>query len=73
MGVLEPERILTSCNPFHNQDLYKYSVLPLSLCRIVIAVHSVMLLAICYIRSCILLCLFLCMTLFLLLTAVLPL
>ncbi|CAB1314608.1 unnamed protein product [Coregonus sp. 'balchen'] len=40
-GVLESEQIPTSCNLFHNQDLYKYSVLPLPHCRIVISAQSV--------------------------------
>ncbi|CAB1342959.1 unnamed protein product, partial [Coregonus sp. 'balchen'] len=37
--VLESEQIPTSCNLFHNQDLYKYSVLPLPHCQIVISAH----------------------------------
>ena len=40
-GVLESEQIPTSCNLFHNQDLYKYSVLPLPLCQIVISAQSI--------------------------------
>ena len=40
-GVLKSESIPTSCNQFHNQDLYKYSVLPLSHCQIVISALSV--------------------------------
>ena len=38
--VLESEQIATCCNLFHNQDLYKYSALPLSHCQIVISAHS---------------------------------
>ncbi|CAB1332913.1 unnamed protein product, partial [Coregonus sp. 'balchen'] len=40
-GVLESEQIPTSCNMFHNQDLYKYSVLPLPHCQIVNSAQSV--------------------------------
>jgi hypothetical protein len=35
--VLESEQFPTSCNLFHNQDLYIYSVLPLPICQIVIS------------------------------------
>ena len=66
-GVLESEQIPTNCNLFHNQDLYKYSVLPLPLCQIVISIQSFMLLEMFYyLRFCILLCLFPCLTLFIL-------
>jgi hypothetical protein len=40
-GVLESEEIPTSCNLFHNQDLYKYSTLPLPRCQIVASAHFV--------------------------------
>jgi hypothetical protein len=38
-GVLESEQIPTSCNLFHNQDLY--SALPLPSCQIVISAQSI--------------------------------
>ncbi|XP_064820261.1 delta-type opioid receptor-like [Oncorhynchus masou masou] len=39
--VMESEQILTSCNPFHNQDLYKYSVLPLPHGQIIISAQYI--------------------------------
>jgi hypothetical protein len=47
-GVLESEQIPTSCYLFHNQDLYKYSALPLPHNRIIIPAQSVHVLAVCY-------------------------
>jgi hypothetical protein len=44
--VLEAELIPTSCNLFHNRDLYKYSTLPLPCCQIITSAQSV------YLSSC---------------------
>jgi hypothetical protein len=51
-GVLESEQIPTSCNLFHNQDLYIYSVLSLPHCQIIISAQPVHVSSRLFLLSC---------------------